>query len=131
MEFSRQEYGSGLPFPSPGDLSDPGIEPGSPALQANTLPFEPPGKPSKFHIYALINCIGVEPICRAERLGYRGQTYRHQEGKEGGMNWEFGIDIYIYIYTIMNRLLIDFEKWTISCLISKQGCHSHQQLQLP
>ena len=35
MEFSRQEYWSGLPFPSPGDLPDPGIEPGSPALQAD------------------------------------------------------------------------------------------------
>ena len=45
MGFSRQEYWSGLPFPSPGDLPDPGIEPGSPALQADTLTFEPPGKP--------------------------------------------------------------------------------------
>ena len=47
MEFSRQEYWSGLPFPSPGDLPDPGIEPGSPALQADSLPSEPPGKPIK------------------------------------------------------------------------------------
>ena len=45
MEFSRQEYWSGLPFPSPGDLPNPGIEPGSPTLQADTLPSEPPGKP--------------------------------------------------------------------------------------
>ena len=37
MEFSRQEYWSGLPFPSPGDLHNPGIEPGSPALQADSL----------------------------------------------------------------------------------------------
>ena len=44
MEFSRQEYWSGLPFPSPGDLSDPGIEPRSPALQAGALPSEPPEK---------------------------------------------------------------------------------------
>ena len=41
MEFSRQEYWSGLPFPSPGDLPNPGIEPKSPALQADTLPSEP------------------------------------------------------------------------------------------
>ena len=47
MGFSRQEYCSGLPFPSPGDLPDPGIEPGSPALQADSLPSEPPGKPIK------------------------------------------------------------------------------------
>ena len=45
MEFSRQEYRSTLPFPSPGDLPDPGTEPGSPELQADSLPSEPPGKP--------------------------------------------------------------------------------------
>ena len=43
MEFSRQEYWSGLPFPSPGDLPNPGIEPGSPTLRADALPSEPPG----------------------------------------------------------------------------------------
>ena len=43
-EFSRQEYWSGLLFPSPEDLPDPGIEPGSPALQADSLPSEPPEK---------------------------------------------------------------------------------------
>ena len=47
MGFSRQEYWSGLQFPSPGDLSDPGIEPESPAFQADALTSEPPGKPSK------------------------------------------------------------------------------------
>ena len=41
MEFSRQEYWSGLPFPSLGDLPDLGIEPGSLTLQADALPFEP------------------------------------------------------------------------------------------
>ena len=43
MKFSRQEYWSGLPFPSPGDLPDPGNELGSPALQADSLPTELPG----------------------------------------------------------------------------------------
>ena len=47
MGFSRQEYWSGLPFPSPGDLPNPGIEPGSPALQADALSSEPPGKPKR------------------------------------------------------------------------------------
>ena len=46
MGFSSQEYWSGLPFPSPGDLPDPGIEPWSPTFQADALPSEPPGKPS-------------------------------------------------------------------------------------
>ena len=44
MGFSRQDYWSGLPFPSPGDLPDAGIEPGSPTLQAYSLLSEPPGK---------------------------------------------------------------------------------------
>ena len=44
MVFSRQEYYSGLPFPSPGDLPDPGIEPRSPTLQADALTSVPPGK---------------------------------------------------------------------------------------
>ena len=46
MGFSRQEYWSGLPFPSSGDLPNPRIEPRSLALQTDTLPSEPPGKPS-------------------------------------------------------------------------------------
>ena len=48
MGFSRQEYWSGLPCPSPGDLPNPGIEPGSPTLQADALTSEPPGKPLEF-----------------------------------------------------------------------------------
>jgi len=43
MGLSRKEYWSGEPFPSPGDLPDPAIEPGSPALQADSLQSEPPG----------------------------------------------------------------------------------------
>ena len=44
LGFSRQEYRSGLPFPSPGDLPNPGFEPRSPVLQADALPSKPPGK---------------------------------------------------------------------------------------
>ena len=51
MGFSRQEYWSGVPFPSPGDLPDPGIKPGSPALQADSLLSEPPGKLWLLNIY--------------------------------------------------------------------------------
>ena len=45
IEVSRHEYWSGLPFPSPEDLPDPGIEPSCPVLQADALPSEPPGNP--------------------------------------------------------------------------------------
>jgi len=48
MEFSRQEYWSGLPFPSPGDIPHPGIKPRSPALKADSLTPEPPGKQSQY-----------------------------------------------------------------------------------
>ena len=55
MGFSRQECWSGLPFPSP-DLPDPGIEPGSPSLQADALPSEPPGM-SLYHVEDLEICL--------------------------------------------------------------------------
>ena len=51
--FSGPEHWSGQPFPSPGDLPDPGIEPRSPALQAESLPAEPPGKPKNTGVGSL------------------------------------------------------------------------------
>ena len=50
MGFSKQEYWSGLPLPSPGDLPDPGIEPRSPTLEADTLTSEPPGSLMKYFV---------------------------------------------------------------------------------
>ena len=61
MEFSRQEYWTGLPFPSPGDLPDPGIEPRSPALQANALPSEPQGSPNLYFSISLL--LGTVLLC--------------------------------------------------------------------
>ena len=62
MGFSRQEYWSGLPFPSPGDPPDPGIKPRSPAFQADTLPSEPPGKPPEISWHeAILQWHGPEP----------------------------------------------------------------------
>ena len=55
MEFSRQEYWSGWPFSSPGDLPDPGIEPRSHAFQADSLASEPPGKPASMWIHIHIS----------------------------------------------------------------------------
>ena len=64
MEFSRQEYWSGLPFPSPGDLPDPGIKLESPAFQADALTSEPPRKPN--HMFNLIAFPEI-PITRKQR----------------------------------------------------------------
>ena len=61
MGFFRQEYWSGLPFPSPGDLPDSAIEPGSPELQADALPSELPGKPEDHKVSMtgrLLQCHG-------------------------------------------------------------------------
>ena len=60
MEFSRHEYWSGLPFPSPGDLPNPGIEAGSPALQADALPSEPPGNSNYFINYILLRILTIK-----------------------------------------------------------------------
>ena len=61
MGFSRQEYWSGLPAPSPGDLPNPGIEPKSPTLRADSLPSEPLGKPRLFvnYLAMTINPSGI------------------------------------------------------------------------
>ena len=74
MGFSKQEYWSGLPFPSPGDLPDSGIEPRSPALQADTLLFEPPGKPSPLNLKPLHG----KHHCHGKDMD-EGKCYVHSE----------------------------------------------------
>ena len=59
MEFSRQEYWSGEPFPSPGDIPNPRIEPRSPALQADSLPSETPGKPQIYAVSLYMTHTGI------------------------------------------------------------------------
>ena len=61
MGFSRPEYWSGLPFPSPGDLPNSGIEPRSPTWQADSLPAEPPGKPKNTGVASLSLLQGIFP----------------------------------------------------------------------
>ena len=88
MGFSKQEYWSGLLFPSPGDLSNPGIQPGSPALQVDCLLSEPPGKPWYNHTvdyYSAIErnealiyvttWISLENIMLSERSQAKKATY--------------------------------------------------------
>ena len=61
MEFSRQQYWSELPFPTPVDLPNPGVELGSPAFQADSLPSEPPGKPKNTAVGSLSLRQGIFP----------------------------------------------------------------------
>ena len=81
MGFSRQEYWSGLPFPSPGDLPNPGIEPGSPALQTDALPSEPPGKPYTYIYSKLNHCCTLETntTCKSIILHFFKKCYEKAE----------------------------------------------------
>ena len=85
MEFSRQEYWSELPFPFPGDLSNPGIELVSPALQARSLPSEPPRESSR---------------CSVNMNRYKGSIYKLCTGAQSTY---FKIYIYIYVYKHIKR----------------------------
>ena len=89
MGFSRQEYWSGLPFPSPGDLPNPGIEPRSSALQADSLVSEAPGKSSSKVFICGTNTVGKE---RQQRKTPQPELHcsRHQCP---GCQWQDGQDI--------------------------------------
>ena len=62
MDFSRQEYWSGLPFPSPGDLPDPWIKPAFPELAGRFFTTEPPGKPQYLYLYKYLNMLLVDEL---------------------------------------------------------------------
>ena len=75
LEFPRQEYWSSLPFPSLGDLPNPGIEPRSSPLQADSLSTEPPGKPCRMHMCVCMFVYVIYILLNPEQghdLGARG-----------------------------------------------------------
>ena len=103
MEFSRQKYWSGLPFPSPRDLPDPEIEPRSPALQADSLPSQPPGKlkktgktqisdsssdPSKClrHLAFLFPLIYTDTTWKGVLPAFHKTALANQKGRGGGVS---------------------------------------------
>ena len=95
MGFSRQEYWSGLPFPSPRELSNPGIEPGSPALEADALTSEPPGKPKKeqlilfYYFSSVISWAAVPlsgPCCLSKIRNAPLQQAPHQRAPNSSTN---------------------------------------------
>ena len=81
MGFSKQGYWNGLPFPSPGDLSNQGIELRSPALQANALPYELPGKSGEFQHKILKNKNFFESTQNWERSISRLYKIQHPDIK--------------------------------------------------
>ena len=87
MGFSRQEYWMGWPFPSPGHLPNPRIEPGSPALQADSLPSKPPGKPKHSQGNSIIKALRQTVRRQLMHLAPEGnslwgQSCSHQKLKE-------------------------------------------------
>ena len=80
MGFSRQEYWSGMPFPSPGDLPDSGIKPRSPALQADALTSEPPGRHNVQTVRPThFSCSVLGTLINPHQSRYRA-TQCHQKG---------------------------------------------------
>ena len=106
MGFSRQEYWSGLPYPPPGSLPYPVIKSGSPTLQVDSLPSEPPGKPNGFQSFLIISLLflklrqigttlrcsvlafhcGGFSFCRARALGHMGFSSCSFQAQEHRLN---------------------------------------------
>ena len=101
--FSRQAYWSGLPFPSPGDLPNPGIGPSSPALWADSLPTEPQGKPSGQYNKVKWNSHAAEIRVRTRNSGID-----YNQKPNGGSSWipensvgrRFGVDQHSFTSSI-------------------------------
>ena len=123
MEFSRQEYWSGLPFPSPGDLPDPGIQPGSPALQADALPSEPSGNPL-LYIVDLQHCASFTQscptLCDPMDCSPKGSSV-HGIFQARVLEW---IAISFSRETIKRAWLINFGNWW------NQACHKNKEIKI-
>ena len=89
MGFSKQEYWSGLPLLSPGDLPNPGIEPGSPALQADTLTSEPPRKPILVHCCCCVASVVSDSVRPHGLQPTRLLRPRDSPGKNAGVGCHF------------------------------------------
>ena len=103
MKFSRQEYWSGLPLSSPGDLPNPGIEPGSPTLQVDSLPAEPQRKPKDTGVgsLSLLQCIFLNQESNHSLLHCKQILYQlSYQGSPEDIHYESPIIITIIIPTL-------------------------------
>ena len=98
MGFSRQEYWSGLRFPSPGDLPDPGIEPKSPALQADSLPTE--------HVTQLAFCV----TCMCWKFQVQGKANMHGKNYSTGKGF-YNLSVKVPPCFVFLRMLLETEDW--------------------
>ena len=102
MELSWEEYWSGLPFPSPGDLPYPGNEPESPALQVDSLPAEPPGKPKNTGVGSLSLLQGIFPTQESNWVLLHCRQILYQLSYEGSPLNNTVVDI-TYLLDMLNR----------------------------
>ena len=109
--FPRQEYWSGLPFPPPGDLPDPGIKPGSPALQADSLLSEPPGEPPRslptWGSWILIIAMWQDvftPILKVSKMSLKDINLLKITGKEAAkleLSWGHGSSLFVVVQSLI------------------------------
>ena len=125
MEFSRQEYWSGLPCPPPGDLPNPGMEPRYPALQADSLSSEPPGKPKNNGVGILSVLQGVFPTQKLNWGFLHCRRFLNQLSYQGSLvtqiNWthlaklktQYQFLCMFILFSTSNspQLLIEFFRW--------------------
>ena len=98
MGFSRPEYWRGLPFSSAGDLSNPGIEPRSPALRVGSLSAEPPGKPRNTGVGSLSLLQGIFPTQESN------QGFLHCRGILYQLSYILMLYLFIYVFFWLNHL---------------------------
>ena len=124
MEFSRQEYWSGLSFPSPENLPNPGIEPGSPALQADALSSEPPGKLSaifnweKVKVQMLVTSVLSHSLWLPWTVAHHVPLYVEFSRQEHWSWWLFS-SLAIFLTQELNPSLLHCRQ--ILYLLSHQG----------
>ena len=123
--FSRQEYWSGLPFPSPGDLPNPGIEPGSPALQADALPSEPLDR-SNIDNFFSIKFWKSSQVCFALFIGCQAGPGMYFL-REQGMRWG-GVQALLVLLFLQRFSHLKKRNNSLGCGKLFVNFHSYQQI---
>ena len=133
VEFSRQEYWSGLPFPSPGDFLKPGIEPRSPALQADALLSEPLGKPNEnpSNLFFLIlwqnsfpgGSVVKEPACQSRRCTWNSCIWKIPWRKKCQLT-----PVFLPGESHGQRSLVGYNPWGCKELGTTEHTHTHTHI---